>query len=137
MSSMHLPIKLVTQLDRRYLSFIVGPLYGSSIFIFHHPAMYYYQFDTVLNKASSWSIVERSNLPTLFAGTFFRSTMCDRLPRLVLVSSFGFAVSQNSQNELEPHNRRCHPLLHFISLPKLFFGNPSFYILYPLSYILY
>ena len=57
-------------------------------------AMYYYQFSTVLNKASSWSIVERSNLPTLFAGTFFRSTMCDQLPRLVLVSSFGFAVSK-------------------------------------------
>ena len=98
-------------------------------------AMYYYQFGTVLNKPSSWSIVERSNPPTLFAGTFFRSTMCDWLPRLVLVlvSSFGFAVSQNSQNELEPHNRRCHPLLDYISPGKLyvFFGNPSSYTLYP------
>ena len=142
MSSMHLPIKSVTQLDRWSLSFIVGPpmdhlyLYSTIQTTENYSAaMYYYQFGTVLNKPSSWSIVERSNLPTLFAGTFFRSTMCDWLPRLVLVlvSSFGFAVSQNSQNELEPHNRRCHPLLDYISPAKLyvFFGNPSSYTLYP------
>ena len=99
-------------------------------------AMYYYQFGTVLNKPSSWSIVERSNLPTLFAGTFFRSTMCDWLLRLVLVlvSSFGFAVSQNSQNELEPHNRRCHPLLDYISPAKLYVFLA---ILHPIPYILH